>query len=104
MRQTASLIQAPVDTLPVVQTDTGIEELGQDHEASGPHACSIEANHIPHPRSERERNQPGRGKPRSQKGTTCLQSSVSALRLAAPYCTLRAELGGEWSLKDNVDR
>lgn len=83
---------------------TGPEELRKDQEAYGPHAGSSEANHIPHPSTAGEINKPGRGKPRSQKGTTCPQSSASAQRLAAPCCMLHAELAGEWSLKVNRGR
>ena len=66
------------------QTDSRPEELEKDQKIHGPHVSGTEAIHTLRPSTAAGINQPGRGKLRSQKGTTCPQSSASALRLEAP--------------------
>lgn len=71
--------QAPFDTVLVDRRDKGPKELGEDQKASRPHATITATNYTPHPSIAGEINQPERGKPRSQKGTTCSQFSASVL-------------------------
>ena len=58
------------------QTDTRPEELEKDQKIHGPHVSGTKAIHTLLPSTAAGINQPGRGKLRSQKGTTCPQSSA----------------------------